>query len=113
MSMEFASAFDILSYVGIKHPSEAEQVWAEMCARAVNDGIMVRLNGAPYPDPVGVSELHSAAIMAGGEMFKRREAPFATTGFSDVEGNAISLSRDYLSSIKPIIDRYSNGPGMA
>ena len=111
--MEFASPFDILSYVGIKHPGEAEQVWAEMCARAVNDGIMVRLNGAPYPDPIGVSELHSAAIMAGGEMFKRREAPFGNTGFSDSQGLPIAVSRDYLNAVKSIIDRYSNGPGMA
>lgn len=113
MSMEFASAFDILSYVGIKHPGEAEQVWAEMCARSVNDGIMVRLNGAPFPDPVGVSELHSAAIMAGGEMFKRREAPFGSTGYADTDGSQVNIGRDYLASVKAIIDRYSNGPGMA
>lgn len=110
--MQFASPFEILNYVAVKHPNETEQAWAELCAEAVNDGITVRLNGAPIADPVGVSELHSAAIMAGGEMYKRREAPFAVTGFTDVDGNAISLSRDYLTGIKTIIDRYSNGPGM-
>jgi hypothetical protein len=50
--------------------------------------------------------------MAGGEAYKRREAPFGVTGYNDMEGNAIRLARDYLEGVKPVIDRYGNGPGI-
>jgi len=101
----------ILAYVGIKTPTTDETAWAEACAAAVNDGIVVRLNGAAIIDPPP-SELTTAALMAGSEAFKRREAPFGITGFNDIEGNAIRLARDYLDSIRPVIDRYSAGPGI-
>jgi len=101
----------ILAYVGIKAPTTDETAWAEACAAAVNDGINVRLNGAAITDPPP-AELKTAAVMAGSEAFKRREAPFGITGFNDIEGNAIRLARDYLDSIRPIIDRYGAGPGI-
>jgi hypothetical protein len=101
----------ILAYVGIKSPSADETAWAIACAAAVNEGINVRLNGAIILDPIP-AELKTAATMAGGEAFKRREAPFGITGFNDIEGNAIRLARDYLDSVRPVIDRYSNGPGI-
>ena len=109
--MIFVEPDAILAYVGIKAPTPDETAWAVACATAVNNGIDVRLNGAIYLDPP--PELITAATMAGGEAFKRREAPFGITGFNDIEGNAIRLARDYLDSVRPVIDRYSNGPGMA
>ena len=111
--IEFVTSSDIIIYVGIKFPSEADTAWAEACARAVNDGIMVRLNGAPLVDPLVVSELHLAAVMAGGEAYKRREAPFGQTGYQDVDGNAVRFARDYLDGVAPLIERYNSGPGMA
>lgn len=106
----FVEADEIIAYVGVKTPGQNEQDWAQACADAVNDGIAIRLNGAPVVDPPP-PELHTAAIMAGGEAYKRREAPFGVTGFSDAEG-AIRLAKDYLEGIRPMIDRYGNGPGI-
>ena len=104
--MDFVTGAEILTYVGVKNPTSEDTAWAEACASAVNDGITVRLNGVEIMDP-GIGELHTAAIMAGGETYKRREAPFGITGFHDLEGNAIRISRDYIDSIAPIISRYS------
>jgi hypothetical protein len=106
----FVTADDIIAYVGVKNAGEAETAWATACAKAVNDGIAVRLNGAVITNPAP-PELSTAAIMAGGEAYKRREVPFGVTGFSDNEG-AIRIARDYLEAIKPMIDRYSAGPGI-
>lgn len=107
----FVEPSAILAYVGVRNPTDDETAWATACARAVNDGIITRLNGAfitnPPPD-----ELVVAAIMAGGEAYKRREAPFGITGFNDIEGNAIRLARDYLDGVRPVIDRYGAGPGI-
>jgi len=104
--VEFVTSAEILSYVGVKSPTTEDTAWSVACAAAVNDRITVRLNGAEIVDPPP-AELHTAAIMAGGETYKRREAPFGITGFSDIEGNAIRISRDYIDSISPIISRYS------
>jgi len=108
--VDFTDAGKVLAYVGVKTPSEAETAWATACANAVNDGVMMRLNGAIIIDPPP-AELQQAATYAGGEAYKRREAPFGVTSFSDVEG-AVRLARDYLDGVKPIIDRYGNGPGI-
>lgn len=107
----FVEPEEILAYVGIKTPTDEETAWADACAKAVNDGIVLRLNGATITDPPP-HELTTAALMAGGEAFKRREAPFGITGFNDIEGNAIRLARDYLDGVKPVIDRYGAGPGI-
>jgi hypothetical protein len=107
----FVDAADILVYVGVKTPTQADTEWAEACAKAVNDGILVRLNGAAITDPPP-DELVTAAIMAGGEAYKRKEAPFGVTGFNDIEGAAVRIARDYLDGIKPLIDRYGAGPGI-
>jgi hypothetical protein len=111
VAQPFTTAALILAYVGVKTPSEAEQAWAEACADAVNNGVEVWLNGAAILNPLP-SELQTAATMAGGEAYKRREAPFGVTGYNDMEGNAIRLARDYLEGVKPVIDRYGNGPGI-
>lgn len=108
--MALVTGDEILAYVGVKTPSDAESAWADACASAVDQGIMIRLNGAVLTNPPP-DELHTVAIMAGGEAYKRREAPFGVTGFQDTEG-AIRLARDYLSGVQPQIDRYGNGPGI-
>lgn len=102
----FVTADEILQYVGVKFPSADDTAWSAECAAAVNDGILLRLNGAVITNPPP-AELHTAAIMAGGETYKRREAPFGITGFNDIEGNAIRISRDYIDGISPIISRYA------
>lgn len=112
MATAFVEAIQILAYVGVKSPTDAENVWATACANAVNAAIDVRLNGAGLVDPLPEDhELRTAAIMAGGEAYKRREAPFGVTSFSDIEG-AVRLAKDYIEAIKPMIDRYGNGPGI-
>jgi|SRR6187431_2186128 len=107
--MALVTADDIIAYVGVKTPSQAETDWAVACAAAVEAGIAARLNGAIIVEPN--AELHLAAVMAGGEAFKRREVPFGSTGFSDTE-EAVALTRDYLAAVAPQIDRNGNGPGI-
>lgn len=104
--MDFVTSAQILAFVGVKNPTPEDTAWSAACADAVNAGITVRLNGAEITLPPP-AELQTAAIMAGGETYKRREAPFGITGFNDIEGNAIRISRDYLDGITPIIARYS------
>ena len=106
----FVTTEEVLAYVGVKTPSEADTLWASLCARAVNDGVMVRLNCALITDPPP-DELHIAATMAAGEAYKRREAPFGGT-YYEAEAVAVNLARDYLNGVAPIIARYSAGPGI-
>lgn len=108
--MPLVTADDVIAYVGVKTPSQAETDWATACAAAVDEGIVVRLNGAALADPPP-SELHLAAVMAAGEAYKRREVPFGVAGWNDQEG-AIRLARDYLEGVKPQLDRYGAGPGI-
>lgn len=114
--MAYPSGADILAFVGVATPSAGESAWADACAAAVEAGITTRLNAAalvePYP-PDMQAELDVAATLAGAEAYKRREATFGLTGYADLEGNAIRVAKDYLEGVKPIIDRYSNGPGIA
>lgn len=108
--MPFVSAEEILAYVGKQSPTEYESEWAKDCAKAVNAGITIRLNGAPITNPPP-AELKTIAKMAGGDAFKRREAPFGVAAF-DGQGEAMRLTRDYLDGVKPSIDRYGAGPGI-
>lgn len=107
----FITGAQVLLYVGVKTPSELETIWAGYVADAVNDGITVRLNGAAITNPPP-AELVTAAAYAAAEAYKRRELPFGITSFVDGAGEAVRLSRDYLDGIKPLIDRYGNGPGI-
>lgn len=100
----------ILAFVGVKVPSTVESTWADACAAAVVSGITVRLNGAT---PAAFDELDVAALIAGAECYKRREATFGLTGYADMEGAAIRVARDYLDGVAPLINRYGNGPGIA
>ena len=103
----------IISFVGVKVPSPDEIAWADACASAVLAGITTRLNGAVIDDiSIANEELNVAALIAGAECYKRREATFGITGYADMEGAAIRVARDYLAGVAPMIDRYGNGPGI-
>ena len=104
----------ILSFVGNGTAPKPEDIaWADAVANAVTQGLLVRLNGAVLALPsAGEDELNVALLLAGAEGYKRREATFGSSGYADLEGNANRLTRDYLEAIKPLIDRYSAGPGI-
>lgn len=105
------SGSEILAFVGNNTPSADDIAWADACASAVIAGIATSLNGAAL-SLSGEAELSVASLIAGAECYKRREATFGVTGYADLEGNAIRVAKDYLAGVKPIIDRYSNGPGI-
>jgi hypothetical protein len=89
----------------------ADRTWAELCAAAVSEGLDVRLFGAVWViiDPPGTlpAELRYAALGAGVEAYKRREATFGLTGYVDLQGAAIRIARDYLEAMAPLIARYA------
>ena len=106
---------DILTHVGVKVPTPEQTLWAQTVADAVNAGIETYLNGAAALPPIGplmAAELKFAALTAGAEGFKRQEAVFGLTGYADMEGNAIRVARDYLEGVKPLLQRYTLGPGI-
>jgi hypothetical protein len=103
----------ILAFVGVTTPTPDQTAWANMVANALVSGVTVRLNGAIIEDgSAGEDELDVALLIAGAEAYKRQEATFGLTGYADLEGSAIRVARDYLDSVKPLIDRYSAGPGI-
>jgi hypothetical protein len=103
----------ILTFVGVTTPTVDQQAWADKVASALISGLTVRLNGAIIlDDSAAEDELEVALLIAGAEAYKRQEATFGLTGYADLEGSAIRVARDYLDSVKPMIDRYSAGPGI-
>ena len=103
----------ILTFVGNKTPTTEDTDWADMVAKALVSGLTSRLNGAVIASPSGAEdELNLALLLGGAEGYKRKEATFGSTGYADPEGNAIKLARDYLDSVKPLVNRYSAGPGI-
>lgn len=103
----------ILAFVGVKAPDAEEVAWANAVAAALMAGVLHRLNGAIIVDGSGAEdELNVALLIGGAEAFKRREATFGLTGYADIEGNAIRVARDYLDGVRPLIERYSAGPGI-
>lgn len=82
--------------------------WSDACAAAVNAGFDARLIDAVYPSPPALpDELVWAALTAGVEAYKRREAAFGLTGYVDLQGAAIRVSRDYLTAVEPLLARYA------
>jgi hypothetical protein len=103
----------VITFVGVKNPTQDQIDWADAVAKAVLSGANVRLNGAIIASPSEAEdELNVAILLAAAEAYKRREATFGLTGYSDLEGNAIRVARDYLNGVAPLIDRYGNGPGI-
>jgi len=102
------TAENILSFVGVKAPTDEETAWATMVASALISGLTHRLNGAVIEDgSAAEDELNVALMIGGAEGYKRREATFGLTGYADLEGNAIRVARDYLDGVRPLIERYS------
>jgi hypothetical protein len=98
----------ILVFVGNKAPTPADTEWADAVAKALVSGLTVKLNGAVIESPSGAEdELNVALLIGGAEGYKRREATFGLTGYADLEGSAIKVSKDYLDGVKPLIARYS------
>jgi hypothetical protein len=111
--MIYVTGAQVLALVGITAPSGTETAWATACASAVNAAVEIKLQGVVIDNPSpAYDELTVAAQLAGAEAFKRREAVFGVTGYSDIEGAAIRIARDYLAGVAPLIARYSI-PGMA
>jgi hypothetical protein len=111
---EWVTAETILKRAGAPATPDANDTeWAEACADAVNAGFDKRLEGTDYviPGPLP-AELIFAAQTAGVEAYKRREAVFGITGYVDLQGAAIRVSRDYLDAVEPILARYAS-PGIA
>lgn len=100
---------DILQHVGNTSPSSADTYWAAQCAEAVSSGINRYLGVAADPLPEGaLEEIAPAAIVAGTEAYKRREAPWGMTGYLDLQGAALRVSRDWLDSIRPQLQRWAS-----
>lgn len=106
--MEWVTAETILDRSGAgDNPAPADTEWAEACAAAVNAGLDKRLEGSLYIAPPAPPELLWVASTCGVESYKRREAVFGLTGYVDLQGAAIRVSRDYLEAAAPIIARYA------
>ena len=103
----------ILAFTGADESVAENVTWADAVAKALVSGLTYRLNGAVIASPSGAEdELNVALQIGGAEAYKRREATFGSTGYADLEGTATKLARDYLEGVKPLINRYSAGPGI-
>jgi len=115
--MPWVTADAILTQAGAPVPASPDDTqWAGICAAAVDAGLNKKLIGQLIPDgpvdPNAAPELSWVALGAGVEAYKRREAVFGVTGYSDLQGIAIRVARDYLDAYAPILDRYII-PGIA
>jgi hypothetical protein len=108
----YVAGTDVLAFVGIDTPTSFETTWSDLCAGAVQSAFNVRLSGVTITDPSPqFTELKVAARLAAAEAFKRREATFGVTGYSDLNNAAIRVARDYVTGVEPIISRYTlRGP---
>lgn len=98
----------ILTQAGTDSPEADDQEWADACAAATQAGIVRRID-RPDDDPtwdVATPELSEAALIAGVEAYKRREAPFGVTGYADLQGIAVRVARDPIETVGPILDRW-------
>ena len=106
------------AYPALATPKPEDSAWADAVASAISAGFDHRLRDAwgfdsadppaPLPPPTPLpAELTVAALNAGVELYKRREAPFGPTGYVDISGSAIRLARDYLEAVAPILARYA------
>lgn len=105
--MAYVTGAEVLTFVGASAPNADETAWAGACAAAIEAAILWRLGGAVIVDPSDArNEIIVAARIAAGECYKRKEAIFGVTGFSDLQGNAVRVARDYMDGVRPIVDRY-------
>ena len=106
--MDYVTGVQVLAFVGADVGiTSAETEWADACAAAVNAAIEYRLGGAVILDPsLAMDEIKVAARIAAGEAYKRKEATFGITGYSDLQGAAIRVARDYMDGVYPLINRW-------
>jgi hypothetical protein len=109
--VEWVTGEAILAQAGAT-TAPANLEWADACARAVSAGLDARLEGAGWAAPpiepaILPAELTWAALTAGVEAYKRREAIFGITGYVDMQGAALRVARDYLEAVAPIVERYA------
>jgi hypothetical protein len=101
---------ELLTYCGAPEPHDtADLAWASLVIAGATAGISRALNrgDAPVLEPGASAELTMALRFAAAEGWKRREAPFAVLPYADLSGAAVRLSRDYLESIRPILQRWN------
>ncbi len=129
------TADELLTWAGVTNPTPADQEWAVQAANAVDSAIYDYLDWGVPPsaafrvdqdqvdvdyleaDPVGPYDDHPevivAARLAAGELYRRRDAPFGTTGYVDpTSGQLFRVARDYLDGVKPILWRAKNVAGL-
>jgi hypothetical protein len=104
---QWVTGAEILAQAGNRAPTPADSEWADAVAAAVSAGFDHRLDGAVYVSPPPPPELTVAALSAGVEAYKRKEAPFGLTGYVDLQGAAVRVARDYLDAVQPILARYA------
>jgi hypothetical protein len=96
---EWTTGAAILAHAGAAPGSDLDVAWSELCASAVNQGIDARLEGAIYIAPPLPAELVRAALSAGVQTFKSREA--------NLDAQLPAVSGDAIASIEPILERYA------
>jgi hypothetical protein len=98
---------DILGHVRVAAPKADDVAWADECAKGVSAGIDNYLGVQPDILPAGMyEEVRANALTAGGDAYRRRDAPFGMAGYSDVSGVSERVARDYIEGIKPQLDRW-------
>lgn len=98
---------DILQHVRVAAPKADDVAWADECAKGVSAGIDNYLGVQPEILPAGMyEEVRANALTAGGDAYRRRDAPFGMAGYSDVSGVSERVARDYIEGIKPQLDRW-------
>jgi hypothetical protein len=106
-AVTWITGLDILTHTRVSQPTEADTAWAGECARAVNAAIDAYLGVVPDPIPQAMyDEVRGNALTAGGDAYRRRDAPFGMAGYSDVSGISERVARDYINGILPQLDRW-------
>ena len=108
MATVWVTGPQILAHCRISAPTPEQTEWASAVAAAVCAGIDNRLGPGVAGSPSGecLAELVPNALTAGGEAYRRQDAPHGVTSYTDLQGVAIRVARDYLDAIRPQVDRW-------
>lgn len=96
---EWTTGYAVLAHAGAAPGSPLDSAWADTCAAAVNAGIDARLEGALYVSPPLPPELVRAALTAGVQLFKSREA--------NLDAQLPAVVGDAIATIEPVLERYA------
>lgn len=133
--MPLVTPEELLTWSGVRNPTPVDQEWAERACAAVIDAVYAYLDRGGLPSDTGFTvdrdvldsppnlegstwaddqpELIAAARMAASELYRRRDAPFGSTGYVDpTSGQLFRLARDYLEGVKPVLWRYRDVSGL-